>query len=409
MEEIGLIVLVTVICVLLIAVLRKVFSRNSSDDEVMDFTASAPEVTPAPTVEQIPERWFTLAELREAESGRYSWDESGCVFIVNADGSVTVAGRFDPAELLVNPVQEMNDKLREEDLIEMLPAYWSFHPAHPDIADNDLFMLGTGDDFLSFPMRSAAEVDILMAIISDNGKSEAISALSAAGEGTLILMPANEMEYILSLGANACIARLMGPGMRVIITSPAVMGAMGVAISRKGNSSARISFACGQGVDYMCCNLLVDDGVYEVKKLLKNSVIQPADPSMAIQHIAKGAVARTLTMEGKMTDCLLLDMITYPMSLLLKANGQVIKIYDYFNESVTIPAREAHEDISIAANQTLSFLIGSNELIDDVLALCGLSGGVISAEIALDANMYPMLTINSNQQNFEINIGELIG
>ncbi len=77
MEEIGLIVLVTVICVLLIAALRNVCSCNSSDDEVMDFTASAPEVTPAPTVEQIPERWFTLTELRDAESRRYSWDESG--------------------------------------------------------------------------------------------------------------------------------------------------------------------------------------------------------------------------------------------------------------------------------------------------------------------------------------------
>lgn len=187
------------------------------------------------------------------------------------------------------------------------------------------------------------------------------------------------------------------------------MGAFGIAIARASDKQSKISFAFGEGEDYMCCNLLADDGVYEVQKLLSSSIIQPTETNTALQHIAKGCLVQSLIHERRVTNHLLIDMLPYAMSLLLKENGRIIKIYDLIREPVSIPTRQGNKEINIDSNQALSFIIGSNELIEDVISEYNIPYGNIEAFIEIDANMGVLIIIISNNNEYKINIGQLIG
>lgn len=396
--------------------LVKRHKRRSSEDEDIDTSyLYVPPVGPPPGVvpnspdTQNSDRWFTLDELRHAE-GKYSWDETGYVFEINSDGSVTIVGRFDPAELLVDPVLEMVERLTNDGLIEMLPRMWSFHAINNGGVENDTFVVAWNDDILSVPACSHTidEVKAVSLIPSsfEGGKSVVAVILSKTANGYLILMPSNETEYILSLGAKACVERAFGNKVKVRISSPSVMGALGIAITHASDKLSRISFAFGEGEDYMCCNMIADNGVYEVTELLHNSIIQPAETFIALQHIAKGCMAQFLVREGCVTNYLLLDMFPYTMSLLLKENGRVIKIYDWVSEPTTIPTQW---EMSIDSTKTLSFLIGSNELIEDLITEFNIPDGKIEASIELDVNTNVMIKIASTVNDYKINVGELIG
>lgn len=399
------------------------FARRKSknvDEEVehIDPPQPPPLPTSPPPVQPICGRKFTLSELKLAQDGIYSWDESGCVFEINTDGSVTVVGWFDAAELLVDPVQEMFDRLNDDGLFEMLPRMWSVHAFNNDDRENDTLVVVWNDDFLSLQTcpRSLDEVkQVTLQLSSFDGVSSVIkfmlsTILKSSGDGYMTLMPSNEKEYILSLGAKACIKRPFSDKVRVKISSPVAMGAFGIAIARTIDKPLKISFAFGYGEDYMCCDLLAENSVFEVKKILRDSIIQPLETFTALQHIARGCMTQSLILERcGVNNHLLMDMLPYTMSLLQKENGRVIKIYDCISKPIFIPTSQGDKDITIGDNQSLSFLIGSNELIDDVMAECNAPNGKVGAFIELDSNMDVTVKITSNSNDYYINVGELIG
>lgn len=402
----------TILIILIVFFVVWRYKRKSQEVEDTDFYVPNSSFPTTP-VSHNNDHWFTLAELKQAEEGKYSWDETGCVFEINSDGSVTVIGRFDPAELLVDPVQELIERLNNDGLIEMLPRMCCFHTVNDKGGEDDAFVLVWNDDILSVTAcpHTIEEVKAASLIISslEGGKSVITHIISKTANGYLTLMPSNEKEYILSLGAKACVERAFGNKVQVRISSPAVLGAYGIAIARAGNKTSKISFAFGEGEDYMCCNLIADEGIYEVKKLLRISIIQPTETFMALQHIAKGCMAQSLIREGLVKDNILIDAIPYPMTLLLKETGRVIKVYDCISEPISIPTRQGDKDINVDANKALSFLIGSNELIEDVIAECNAPNGKIGAFIELDSNMDVEIKITSQYNDYKIKVGQLIG
>ena len=307
----------------------------------------------------------------------------------------------------------MIERLNNDGLIEMLPRMCCFHTVNDKCGDDDAFVLVWNDDILSVPAcpHTIEEVKAASLIISslESGKSVITDILSKTANGYLTLLPSNEKEYILSLGAKACVERALGDKVRIKISSPAVMGAFGIAIKRTPDKQSKISFAFGEDEDYMCCNLLAENGVYEVQMLLHSSIIQPSETFSALQHIAKGCMVQSLIREGHVTNHLLIDMLPYTMSLLLKENGRVIKIYDCIDEPTSIPTRQGDKDINVDVNKVLSFLIGSNELIEDVIAKCNAPNGKIGAFIELDSNMDIEIKITSQYNDYKIKVGQLIG
>lgn len=393
--------------------------KSQEENEEVDSCIYVPPIGPPPgNVPNSPnslisDHWFTLAELKQAEDGKYSWDETGCVFEINTDGSVTIVGHFDPAELQVDPVQEMFERLNADGLIDMLPQMWSYHAVNNQDGERDVFVFANNDDILSIPVcpHSIDEVITTELIPSsyDGGKSVITFILSKTGEGVVMLLPSNETEYILSLGAKACINRAFGDKVSVKITSPSVMGAFGIAITRPRNKATKISFAFAPNDNYMCCNLSAGNGIFEVTKLLSSSILQPIEPDIALGHIAKGCMVQSLVFERLIDNCILIDMLPYSLSLLLKESGHIVKIYDFTNEPITIPAKLSEKDIDVDSSKQLSFLIGSNELIEDVMSECDVHIGDIAADVEVDGNMDIALLINTNSHVYKINIGELIG
>lgn len=407
-----------IILIHLIPVCAILRSKRKSQEENID-AYIAPISFPTPLTFQDNDRWFTFPELKQTGDGRYSCDETGCVFEINTDGSVTIVGRFDPAELLVDPIQEMFEGLSNDGLIDMLPRMWSFYTVYNVGGENDTFAVILNGDILSATVcpHTIEEIKELSLIPSSTDLETFIRKfISLIAKGYLILMPCNEKEYILSLGTKACIERAFGDKVLVRISSPAVMGAFGIAIVKATDQQLKISFGFGDDEDYMCCNLLAKDGIYEVQKLLNSSIIQPTETFTALLHIAKGCMVQSLIREGLVTNYLLIDMLPYTMSLLLKENGRVIKIYDCINEPIPIPTRQGDKDINVDANKVLSFLIGSNELIENVIAECTTPNGKIGAFIELDSkfieldsNMNVEIKITSQYNDYKIKVGHLIG
>lgn len=412
MEEASVVLLTVLAGIVLAYFLTRLFRRKPVEDEYANL---AEPQSDNPTSNERPDsnRFFTLAELKHAEEGKYSWDNTGFVFEINSDGSVTIVGRFDPSELLVDPVQEIIERLNNDGLPEMLPRMWSFHAVNNRGSKNNTFIVAWDDDILSVSAcpHTIDEVKAVSLIPSsfEGGKSVITDILGEIAEGDLILMPCNENEYILSLGAKACIERVFGNKIRVKISSPAVMGAFGIAAVRANDKQSKISFAFGESEDYMCCNMLADNGIYKVQQLLRNSIIQPAETFTALHHIAKGCMVQTFILDGTVRNYLLLDMLPYTISFLLKKNGRVIKIYDCISEPILIPTRQGDKDINMDANDKLSFLIGSTELIEDIVSECNASNGKLDATVEIDSEMGVMIKIRSDVNDCKINVGELIG
>lgn len=409
MELIGAGIILIVLIVLIVVLRSK---RKPQEDERIDARVCNNPDADILSI-QDNDRRFTLAELKQAGADKYSWDETGCVFEINSDGSVTTIGRFDPAELNVDPVQEMFERLDNDGLIEMMPQIWSIYAANSQESEKDTFIVVHNDEIFSVASRPQTVEDInagsLIPLSNDEVEADAALILSKITNGYLTLMPSNEKEYILSLGAKSCIERAFDNNIKVRISSPAVMGAFGIAIARTSNQSSEISFAFGDGEDYMCCNLFAEDGVCKVLNLLRSSVIQSGEKHATLQHIAKGCLAQSLISEKQISDYLLIDMLPYTVSLLLKKNGRVIKIYDCIDEPTSIPTRMEDKDINVDAGKILSLLIGSNELIGDLMAECNAPNGKIDVFIEIDPDMGVIINTLSNEENYKINIGELIG
>lgn len=238
--SISVFLIVIGVFVIFFSILKAIQKKNriSHDSSASNQTTLTEPPNGPRTVQSVPadikqanipygNRKFSLKELRQAEDGKYNWDETGCVFEVNNDGTVTLVGSFDPAELLVDPVDELYDSLVEDSLLEMLPHIWSFvtHRVHETGA---YFVHGDAilytDDYIVKEDTVKEAVFTSSAPIAD--VPSLVRLICKEMKGYLFLLPVNEKEFLFALGAQACLRRHIPEGLNIRISSPATMGAL---------------------------------------------------------------------------------------------------------------------------------------------------------------------------------------
>lgn len=367
-------------------------------------------------------RRFTLAELRAAPDGMYHWDEGGSVFAVNDDGSVTMVGTFDSSE--VDPVTELYEDLVSDGLGEMLPAHWTFliSPGNEDASWHYYASIPEGGYEVVMPdFGIGGSKPELVKIIdegriipyeSSRGWPGCIEALIHTGVGWVVLMPADQTEYTLSLGAKACIERHFAGRVQVHITSPAAMGAFWAALKPGANAHTRVSFAFGEGDSYQCCNLSAADGVYRVDSVAGQSIILPLERQTAIIQVLTGALALSFVDAGQLVQTEFKDMLYYPVALAVVGGTAPTALYGSVNPA-PLPMAKGWFDISVPSDACLSLWIGHRltPVLQDVLAECGLAAPAdIQAKIELEAKGDMEIEVHAaNDMITTINVGQLIG
>lgn len=367
-------------------------------------------------------RRFTLAELRAAPDGMYHWDEGGSVFAVNDDGSVTMVGTFDPTE--ADPVTELYENLVSDGLGEMLPAHWTFliSPGNEDMSWHYYASIPEGGYDVVLPdFGIGGSKPELVRIIdegrivpyeSSRGWPGCIEALVHTGAGWVVLMPADQTEYTLSLGAKACIERHLAGRVQVHITSPAAMGAFWAALKPGANAHTRVSFAFGEGDSYQCCNLSAADGVYRVDSVAGQSIILPLERQTAIIQILTGALALSFVDAGQLGQTEFDDMLYYPVALAVVGGTASTALYGSVNPT-PLPIAKGWFDISVPPGSCLALWIGHclTPVLQDVLAECGLAAPAdIRAKIEIEAKGDMVIEIHAADGMITtINVGQLIG
>lgn len=402
--EVTIIILVILFCVLIVWFLRR---KGSNTSENAPSPSNNNIGKPSVHTHDPMGRQFTLAELKSDKDNKYSWDETGCVFEINTDGSVTIVGHFDPTELQVTPEQEIYDRINTAELLEMLPRMWSYMTFDKS---ESCFLLTSNNNCYSYYDYISTVDDVkgiaLQQRTIGTEVNPAIDLLCKIRKGYVILLPSNEKEYILALGAQACFNRIFVENVHVRISSPSVMGAFGVAIN--SSDGAKVSFAYGTGDDYQCCNMCVEGGLCNIEELLSNSIILPLEESVAATKIAKGCMSQSLLLKNG-EGLVLRGMIPYTINLTLKENDKILKNYEIIKYSINIPAKRDIKDITVASNNSLSLIIGGYTIIEDILSENNIPYGTMDVAIEIDTNQKLILIIESNDQTYITNIGELIG
>lgn len=367
-------------------------------------------------------RHFTLAELRAAPDGMYHWDEGGSVFAVNNDGSITMVGTFDPSE--ADPDTDLYENLVSDGLGEMLPAHWTFliSPGNEDMSWHYYASIPEGGYEVVLPdFGISGSKPELVRIIdegriipyeSSHGWPRCIEALVHTGAGWVVLMPADQTEYTLSLGAKACIERHFAGRAQVHITSPAAMGAFWAALKPGANACTRVSFAYGEGDGYQCCNLSAADGVYSVDSVAGQSIILPLERQTAIIQILTGALALSFVDAGQLMQTEFRDILYYPVALAVVGGTASTALYGSVNPA-PLPIAKGWFDISVPSDGRLALLIGRRPtpVLQDVLAECGLAAPAdIRAKIEFEAKGDIKIEVHAaNGMITIINVGQLIG
>lgn len=395
-----------------------------------------------------PNRQFTLQELLDAPKGTYEWSEDGVVFKVQNDGSCTVVGKFNPAEMK-NPVEQLREKLISGEILDMFPRLWCFLEGTTQCENGwNLYIESNHACRLYripvFPQRLHVLdfVDAFGAVGYDEifKTSNVVGALKAiinSGVGTLILLPNNETEYVRSLGAKACLERIHVDGkthLSVMISSPAVMGALGACCKLSSDHTAKVSFAYGYGDDdFTCCDMETGDGFWGVSGLSRSSIIQPLPETISSNLIKDGLMVTSFMRAGQIVDCLLSDALPYYLSLAIVSNGQMIETVCLSESERTIPFMTDYVKIQLQSNQTLAFLIGKTIVSDNLLE----DGGIVASpkrfrtistnlsmsadrglgtpsllwvKVECDASQEIRLMVKTpDGQEYDIVVGELIG
>lgn len=384
-------------------------------------------------------RRFTLAELRAAPDGMYHWDEGGSVFAVNDDGSVSMVGTFDPSE--ADPVTELYEDLVSDGLGEMLPAHWTFliSPGNEDMSWHYYASIPEGGYEVVMPDFGIGGSKPELVKIIDEGRiipyepsrgwPGCIEALIHTGTGWVVLMPADQTEYTLSLGAKACIERHFVGRVQVHITSPAAMGAFWAALKPGANAQTRVSFAFGEGDSYQCCNLSAADGVYRVDSVVGQSIIMPLERQASVIQVLTGALALSFVDAGQLVQTEFRDMLYYSVTLTVVGGTASAALYGLVNpisvptadgfvvyglvNPASLPTAEGWFDISVPSGGRLVLLIGHHPtpVLQDVLAECGLAAPAdIRAKIEFEAKGDMVIEVHAtNGMITTINVGQLIG
>ncbi|MDE6340011.1 MAG: hypothetical protein K2K97_09530 [Muribaculaceae bacterium] len=397
-------------------------ARESSSHEYTTETINVPSVgEPPQSYSQnnvtTGSRVFTLRELKKEKENKYSWDETGCVFEINTDGSVTVVGSFDPVELLIDPIIEEYESMIENGLLDMLPNTWAYYDARSS-SEGSLFLTNGEHQYeldISMPSIEGIKSGSFHEISVEEEVPLPIRILLERRKGVLILMPMNYKEYILSLGAYEYLKRVFSNNDDEVypsISTPYAIGGYWVSLNGDTSKLRKVSFAYGENDEYRCCNVTFESGVSEVTGLIKSSVIYPLPQEIALENIAKGAIALSLVRTQFLKDAILLDMLPFPMSFTLKENGQTINVYSVFDEPQTIPMRSDRITIPIIGERSVSFSIGDYELIEDILDYAGIEigrDGIVKLIIESNVDMSIDLIVQSGENIKTIKIGELIG
>lgn len=103
----------------------------------------------------------------------------------------------------------------------------------------------------------------------------------------------------------------------------------------------------------------------------------------------------------------------YKVSVVLKKNdGEIAKVYDLINSQLSVPGVSSIKGIEINQGNTISLLIGSHEIITDIVSESGIqidSSTIEEISIGIDADMLMTIKVKSGNKIREINIGNLIG
>lgn len=367
-------------------------------------------------------RRFTLAELRAASDGMYHWDEGGSVFAVNDDGSVSMVGIYDRSE--IDPEVTLYESLMSDGLGEMLPAHWTFlkSPGNGDMCWHYYASIPEGGYEVVMPDFGAGISKSELVKIIDEGRiipyessrgwPGCIEALVHTGAGWVALMPADQTEYTLSLGAKACIDRRFAGRVQVHITSPAAMGAFWAALKPGANACTRVSFAYGEGDGYQCCNLSAADGVYRVDSVAGQSIILPLERQTVIIQILTGALVLSFVDAGQLMQTEFRDMLYYPVALAVVGGTAPTALYGSVNP-VPLPIAKGWFDIHVPSDGRLALWIGHRltSVLQDVFAECGLAAPAdIRAKIEFEAKGDMEIEIHAaNGMITTINVGQLIG
>lgn len=367
-------------------------------------------------------RCFTLAELRAAPDGMYHWDEGGSVFAVNDDGSVSMVGTFDSSEEDSDVVQY--EALMSDGLGEMLPSHWTFliSPGNEGLSWHYYASIPEGGyevvipDFgIGMPKPELVRIideGRITPYVSSRGWPGCIEALMHTGAGWVVLMPADQTEYTLSLGAKACIERHFGGRVQVHITSPAAMGAFWAALKPGANAYTRVSFAFGEGDSYQCCNLSVTDGVYNVDSVVGQSIILPLERQMSVIQVLTGALALSFIDAGQLVQTEFGDMLYHPVVLAVDGGTTPCALYGP-KKPVPVPMTAGWLDIPVPSDCHLALWIGHRltPVLQDILAECGLAAPAnIQARFVFEAKGGLEIEIHAADGNVTtINVGQLIG
>lgn len=317
---------------------------------------------------------------------------------------------FTTAELAGSSLRDAYEKMQAAGLTDMLPRLWALMTGCDDRSRS--FIFACGDTALEavgvvpdldgvkrasfYPMEEGAEIPpVLQRLIEHGG-------------GVVILLPSDPTEFILSLGAQAYLRRLYGDNLRVRIAAPAAMGAFWSAANITRPGLSRVSFAYGEADDCLCCDISVEDGICEITSLAPSPVMRPPDTATALERIARGTLLQCGVMTKQATG-LLIDMFPYNVSLLLKEDGRVIQVITPVPGPKLIPAKEKCKNIRLIPGMTLSLLLAGHELIDDLLARCGLPPETISVTVSIDSDMAIGVTVSSSSGTAALDLGSQIG
>lgn len=372
----------------------------------------------------IPDRYFTLQELRTALPGKYNWDERGTVFEINDDGSITVVGQLIPTEIPCLSSENLRERLVGEGILDMLPRVWAFFERETVQGKEYKLYIESNQTSQLYKLPavegSISEAYLMDALNSANRDEEerridmpnALQAIIDAKMGNVVLLPGNEREYILSMGAKACLDRLNRDGIvsvRVNVSTPSIMGAFGVVCGSKSN--AKVSFVSACSLDYVRCDMEMADGICTVEGLFRSSIIPPLAGPVVANLIAKGILVSELIWVGKMCDRMLMDVLPYSLSLAVVANGQTVQTICLLESGAIFPCTTSYIGVQLSLGQMVSLLIGKTVISHNLIEDCGLVAPTsIWVKAECDTNQEIRLWVKTETENETyIIIGELIG
>lgn len=416
MAELMLLMLGAVLCLVLFLIVRKKrVARNDTDElGAQGGTADNSRNSQVHEQENIEnegqgQRIFTLSELRMLNN-EFSWDESGCVFKINPDGSVSVAGRFNPEELNVDPDVMFREQMIASGLLDMLPPIWTHFI---DNRGPKMTAEINHQDYMFYkPGCSCADLfNNIGRILVRRTDESSLESLVEYKAGIVVLVVLTSYEYAMALGAISCFKRLFGNKIRVTIALASELGALAKVIDGPLDVPRRVSWAYGKGEEYSCVGLFMDQGVIEETSIRKKQMILPHEGEEAYQTIMRGALAYSIMLNKCLDahDMVFCREMPFPIEYALKQGNAILKRYPFLSCADPIPtARQLVIDIK--PGQTIAYHVGGVEILPDIL---GYSipdvVGEIKLEFMIEAHHWQYISIKHGSDGHKICINELIG